>query len=74
MTRCSQPASGNIINDGEFMTKSTMLAILGRMASYTGRKITWDELRSKEDLSPAAYAWGAAPRTSIAIPGVTQFV
>jgi hypothetical protein len=67
--------SGKIINDGEFMTKSTMLAILGRMASYTGRKITWDEaLNSKEDLSPAAYAWGAAPKASIAIPGVTQFV
>jgi predicted dehydrogenase len=67
--------SGKIINDGEFMTKSTMLAILGRMASYTGRKITWDEaMNSKEDLSPAAYAWGPAPKPSIAIPGVTQFV
>lgn len=67
--------SGHIINDGEFMTKSTMLAILGRMASYTGRKITWDEaMHSKEDLSPAAYAWGSAPKSSIAMPGLTPFV
>ena len=67
--------SGRIINDGEFMSKSTMLAILGRMASYTGKKLTWQKgFDSQEDLSPAKYEWGAAPVASIAIPGVTQFV
>jgi predicted dehydrogenase len=66
--------AGRTTNDGKFMSQSTMLAILGRMASYTGRKITWEEaLKSKEDLSPAKYEWGPAPKIQIAIPGVTKF-
>ncbi|MEZ6073977.1 MAG: hypothetical protein R3C10_27785 [Pirellulales bacterium] len=35
--------SGNPINNGHYMTVSTMVAILGRMATYTGKSITWDE-------------------------------
>ena len=29
------------INNGEYMAKSTLLAIMGRMAAYTGQVITW---------------------------------
>ena len=33
------------------MTKSTLLGIMGRMATYTGQLVTWDGLmRSKEKL------------------------
>src|SRR5262249_33990286 len=50
--------SGTPVNNGEYMTRSTLLAILGRMAAYTGQTITWDmALNSKEDLSPPKYAW-----------------
>ena len=68
--------SGKPINNGDYMTKSTLLAIMGRMATYTGQTITWDQaLNSKEDLSPSGYTWDAKPPTSpIAIPGVTKFV
>jgi hypothetical protein len=39
-----------------------MTAILGRMATYSGKLITWDEaLASTLDLSPAEYSWSAAP-------------
>ncbi len=67
--------SGKIINNGDYMVRSTMAAILGRMATYTGRQITWEQaLASKEDLSPARYAWGPLPTPTVAVPGVTRFV
>ena len=34
--------SGKPINNGVYMARSTMLAILGRMVDYTGQVITWD--------------------------------
>ena len=34
---------GKPINNGEYMAKSTLLAIMGRMAAYTGKTITWDD-------------------------------
>jgi len=35
--------SGEVINNVEYGAKSTMTAILGRMATYSGKEITWDE-------------------------------
>ena len=52
--------NGKPINNGEYMAKSTLLAIMGRMAAYTGQEITWEmALNSKEDLSPGRYDWDA---------------
>ena len=35
------------------MSKSTLMGIMGRMATYTGQEITWEQaLNSKEDLMP----------------------
>jgi hypothetical protein len=67
---------GKPINNGEYMAKSTLLAIMGRMAAYTGQEITWEKaLNSREDLSPARYAWDAQPPDAkVAIPGETSFV
>ena len=54
--------AGKRIDNSQYMAKSTMVAIMGRMATYTGQKITWDQaMNSKEDLSPAKYEWGGAP-------------
>ena len=62
------------INNGEYMARSTLLAIMGRMATYTGQAITWEQaMNSKEDLTPPKYEWGAIPTPSVAIPGVTKF-
>ena len=67
--------SGNIINNGLYMARSTMLAVMGRMATYTGKKITWDEaINSQEDLTPPAYEWGPLPTPPVAMPGITPFV
>ena len=66
--------SGSPINNGLYMARSTMLGIMGRMACYTGQTLTWDQcLNSKEDLSPAKYEWGDAPKSAVAKPGLTQF-
>jgi predicted dehydrogenase len=66
--------SGKPINDGEWMTQSTLMAIMGRMATYTGKEITWEmAMNSKEDLSPAKYAFGELPVPPIARPGETEF-
>jgi len=67
--------SGNPINNGDYMCKSTLMAIAGRMGAYTGKKLTWEDmLNSKEDLSPPAYEWGDVPVPDVAIPGKTPFV
>lgn len=65
--------SGNIRNDGDYMCKSTLLAILGRMATYSGKKVTWEEAwNSQEDLTPPSYEWGPHEVPPVAIPGVTR--
>lgn len=65
--------SGKPINNGEYMAKSTLLAIMGRMATYTGRLITWEQaMNSKDDLTPAKYEWGPMPTPPVAMPGITQ--
>ncbi len=68
--------SGKALNNGEYMAKSTLLAIMGRMAAYTGQEITWEmALQSKENLNPDRYAWDARPpAVPIAVPGQTRFV
>src|SRR2546421_7885883 len=50
--------NGKPINNGDYMSKTTLMAIMGRMATYTGQKITWEQaMNSKEDLSPEGYTW-----------------
>jgi predicted dehydrogenase len=68
--------NGNPINNGEYMARSTLLAIMGRMAAYTGQQITWEmALDSREDLSPVRYDWEAPPPESrVAVPGQTPFL
>ncbi len=67
--------AGKPINNGEYMAKSTLLAIMGRMATYTGQEITWDMAwNSKEDLSPPRYEWGPIETPAVAVPGLTTFI
>jgi myo-inositol 2-dehydrogenase/D-chiro-inositol 1-dehydrogenase len=67
--------SGKPINDGVRMAHSTLKAIMGRMAAYTGQTITWEQaMNSQEDLSPARYAWDQPmPMPPVAMPGKTKF-
>jgi myo-inositol 2-dehydrogenase / D-chiro-inositol 1-dehydrogenase len=66
--------SGNIINNGDYMCSSTLLAIMGREACYTGKTITWEEAtNSQQDLTPEAYTWGDIATPTVAVPGKTKF-
>jgi len=65
---------GKPINNGESLAKSTLLAIMGRLATYTGQEITWDMAwNSKQDLTPASYELGPLPMPPVAMPGVTKY-
>jgi predicted dehydrogenase len=67
--------AGKPINNGDYMTNSTMLAIMGRMATYTGQVITWDMAwKSKENLAPERYEFGSLAVPPVAKPGETKFV
>ena len=66
---------GKPINNGRYMSLSSLLPIAGRMSAYTGKTLSWQEcFDSQEDLSPPAYEWGPLETPSVAIPGVTPFV
>jgi predicted dehydrogenase len=59
------------INDLKNVAESTLTAIMGRMACYTGRAITWDQaLRSEENLMPARLTMNMEfPVPRVAMPG-----
>lgn len=67
---------GNPINHGDRMIKTTLMAIMGRMAAYTGQEITWEmALNSKEDLFPKNLEWDMKlPVAPTAMPGITPFI
>jgi hypothetical protein len=67
---------GDVINNGDYMAKSTMMAIIARMSAYTGKRLTWEQaMNSQEALVPESYDWDAAPPPAeVAMPGVTDFV
>ena len=67
--------------DGEYGAVSSMTSVMGRMATYSGRVITWDEaVQSELRLGPERYAWDAEPPVKAdaegaypaAVPGVTR--
>ncbi|MFN7327764.1 MAG: Gfo/Idh/MocA family oxidoreductase [Chitinophagales bacterium] len=69
--------------DAENAAKSTMTAIMGRMATYSGQVIEWDAaLKSEIDLMPVRLDWDALPKVlpgedgmyPCAIPGVTKVI
>lgn len=70
--------SGKAINDGESMSRSTLLAIMGRMVAYTGQRITYEQaLQSEETLGilPENCSFDMKlPDVEIAKPGITKFI
>lgn len=68
--------SGTPINEGERIAQSTMTAILGRMAAYTGRSVSWDWAMnaSHQNLTPAEWAFEDLPLAPPAVPGRTKLI
>ena len=64
--------AGKPLNEGRQVAETTLSAIMGREAAYTGKEITWDELLSAEqDLVPAELKFGPMPVAPVAMPGQT---
>ncbi len=68
--------------DAERGAKSTMTSILGRMATYSGQKVAWENaINSGINIHPAKYAWDAVMPNmpdvnglyAVAVPGVTSY-
>jgi myo-inositol 2-dehydrogenase/D-chiro-inositol 1-dehydrogenase len=73
--------TGKVRNDAEYAAYSTMMGVMGRMATYTGQVITWEQaLNSKEVLVPDNITWDTEPPVKpdadgwypVAIPGTTM--
>ncbi|NRA95054.1 MAG: hypothetical protein HRU14_02475 [Planctomycetes bacterium] len=69
---------GKPINNGDYMAKSTLMAVMGRLAAYTGKVVTFDKALNSKDrlgpqnMDPSAYEWDDMPVPPVAIPGVTR--
>lgn len=51
--------TGRYINDSEEQIHSTRMAVMGRMAAYTGQEVTWNEILTSDlRLGPETYEWG----------------
>jgi myo-inositol 2-dehydrogenase/D-chiro-inositol 1-dehydrogenase len=58
-------------NEAEYGATSTMTAIMGRMATYSGREIDWDTaLASQVVLAPDEFSWDAKPKAEIGPDGL----
>jgi myo-inositol 2-dehydrogenase/D-chiro-inositol 1-dehydrogenase len=66
--------AGKPINNGVYMSYSTMMAIMGREACYSGKVIEFDAaIKSDLDLSPKSYEWGDIEIPKVAQPGQYKF-
>jgi predicted dehydrogenase len=67
---------GKQVNELKQVAESTLTAIMGRTAAYTGKAVTWKQmLESKLDTFPADLTWDSAlPIVPVPHPGLTKFI
>ncbi|MBL8763647.1 MAG: Gfo/Idh/MocA family oxidoreductase [Phycisphaerae bacterium] len=66
--------AGKPVNDCERGARSCLMAIMARMAAYTGQTVTWEQaLNSQESLVPEKLEWGPMATPAVAVPGQTKF-
>ena len=66
--------AGKPINNGEKAAASTLLALMGRTAAYTGEVITPEMiLNSKSNLGPASCEFGTLATPPVPWPGTAEF-
>jgi myo-inositol 2-dehydrogenase / D-chiro-inositol 1-dehydrogenase len=67
--------TGKPVNDAEAQVNSTLITIMGRIAAYTGKDVTWEEiLNSDIYLGPKTYAFGSVTGIpeQIPVPGTAM--
>ena len=74
---------GDAYNELKYGAYSTMTSILGRMATYSGKVVQWDDaINSQIDLSPRIYDYSADPPVmpradgsyAVPVPGKTVVI
>ncbi len=66
---------GKPLNELKSATESNLSAIMGRMAAYTGKRVTWEQaLNSKEDLLPKDLKLGPLATPKVPVPGSTDLI
>ena len=72
--------TGKLRIDAEYAAYSTLMGVMGRMATYTGQVITWEQAMNSQDiLVPDDITWATEPPVKpdaegwypVAIPGTT---
>lgn len=69
--------SGTPIVELKQTADSSLTAVLGRVAAYTGQRVSWDFLTTKSqlDLFPPELSWaGGLPPPEHAVPGKTKLI
>ena len=66
--------AGKPLNELRTVAESTLTAILGREAAYTGQELTWDQvLKADLDLlPPGGQTFGPLPVPPVPVPGLTK--
>jgi hypothetical protein len=44
--------SGQPINNGDYMCRSTLITVMGQLSCYTGKEVTWEEAETSEFFYP----------------------
>jgi predicted dehydrogenase len=71
--------TGPYVNETRQVTESTLTAIMGRMAAYTGQEVTWDFVLNKSQENYLERVenlkeFGPMPVDPVAIPGKTKLI
>ena len=51
--------SGNPVNEAQQGAESALAGILGRMAAYTGKEVTWDQMMKSKEVWDPKMDWKA---------------
>ena len=66
---------GEPLNEGKQSAESALTSIMGRMAAYTGKLVTWQQaMNSKLDLFPKKLEFGPMPVPPVALPGKEELI
>ncbi|MHC4215455.1 MAG: Gfo/Idh/MocA family protein [Planctomycetota bacterium] len=77
--------SGNHVNNGDYMVRSTMVSVMGQISCYTGEEITWDKINQsdysyqpqpdqcRDNMEPPATP-GHSGSYPVPKPGVTKMI
>ena len=77
--------SGNLINNGDYMARSTLIGIMGQISCYTGKEVTWDQINQsdfaydpkpedcRDDMAPPVLQ-GPDKSYPVYVPGKTKLI